>query len=387
MTFARRAGTVVLAAVFSPMALCACKSAPAAEPAIEGAAQPTKAVANPSAFPVNHEAWAKFGYRLDWVGFPFPRQGRAPKVVALKGFDDVVLAQEGDTTVTVLETATGQRRWSTDLTGPLTRFVSLDRDALDPSRVVLSSESEAFVLSIPNGNMLGRERFDRVVNTRAVMAGPIAIYGTSKGEILAHRLGLGVKAWGFGTNNPIDAAPIVVGSSILTVNQAGEVTALTSEGNLQGRNRIFGGTSTDPVTNGTLVFIAGLDQSLWAFDEIASLAWRYRTPGPLRTQPAAFGDRVYVEVRNQGLTALTAADGTVVWSSKDASGTVIASREREVLAWNAETSTMTLLEAERGEVIHTVAMPGVRQIFTDDTANAPMYAVSDKGVVARFVKK
>ncbi len=411
MTFARRAGTVIVALVVAPMGLCGCNAAPAGglEPqsgtgpeggAVRGTASASgsgsglgsglgsaRASNDPSAFPVDHEAWAKLGFRLDWVGFPFPRQGRAPKVVSLVGYDDVVVAQESDSTVTVLEAATGQRRWATDLTGPLTRFVSLNRDPLDPNRVILTSESEAFVLAIPNGNLLGRERFDRVVNTRGVLDGSMLIYGTSSGEVLAHRLGVGVKAWGFGTNDPIDAAPVLVGSTVLTVNQGGEVLALGTDGKLAGRNRIFGGTATDPVSNGTLAFVAGLDQSLWAFDESAGLAWRYRTPGPLRTQPAVFGDRIYVEIRDLGLTALATADGTVVWSSKGVAGTVISARGGELLVWDDDTETLTLIGAERGAVLTTAKVPGVEQLFTDGVETSPIYAVSDKGVVARFVRR
>ncbi|MDI1288531.1 MAG: PQQ-binding-like beta-propeller repeat protein [bacterium] len=384
MMFARLAGTALMAAILAPTCLSACKSAPAAEPKVQPTAETAPKSAN---FPVDHDSWAKLGYRLDWVGFPFARQGRNPKILAIRGYDDVIFALESDSTIAVLETATGQRRWATDLAGPLTRFVSLNRDVVDPSRVLVSSESEVFLLSIANGNILGRERFEQVVNTRAIVEGPMAVYGTSKGQILAHHLGIGVKAWGFGTDDPIDAAPVRVGNSILVINQAGAIVVLTPEGQLVGRNKIFGGTAGDPVSDGHFAFIAGLDQSVWAFDQVGGLAWRYRTPAPLRVQPATFGDTVYVEVRGQGLTALAAADGTVKWSNKDIGGTVIASNNGSLLVWNAATSSMALIDAARGDTIHSAPVAGIKQIFTDSADGAPLYAVSDKGVLARFVRR
>ncbi len=384
MMFSRLAGTALLAAILMPACLTACQASPAKK--VEGTPAPTSATTAAN-FPVDHEAWSKMGFKLDWVGFPFPRQGRAPKVVNLKGFDDVVIAQESDSTVTVMETGTGQRRWSTDLTGPLTRFVSLDRDPVDSGNVILTSESETFILAIANGNLVGRESFDHVVNTAGVMEGPLSIYGTSKGEVLAHRRGIGVKAWGFGTGDPIEAAPVRVGGSILVVNQAGGITALTPSGRLIGRNAIYGGTASNPVTDGSLAFIAGLDQSVWAFDSFGSLGWRYRTPGPVRAQPAVFGTVLYVEIPQQGLTALGSADGSVKWSNRDVTGTVIAVRGSSLFVWNAKTSTITLVDAARGDVIATAASPGIVQLFTDGGENSPIYAVSDKGVVARFVRR
>lgn len=385
MMFARLAGTALLASILTPACLTGCQSAPAAAPKDE---PKTSTSTRSDNFPVDHDAWAKLGYRLDWVGFPFARQGRDPKIIAIRGYEDVVFALESDSTIAVMEAPTGQRRWATDLSGPLTRFVSLNRDVLDPSRVLISSESEVFLVSVANGNIVGRDRFERVVNTPAIVEGPLAIYGTNGGEVVAHRLGTDVKAWGFGTNDPIDAAPVRVGGSILVVNQAGQVVCLTPEGNLVGRNKIFGGTASNPVSNGSLAFIAGTDQSVWAFDQIASLAWRYRTPAPLRVQPATYGDAVYVEVGGgQGLTSLATADGSVIWSNKDVSGTVIASNDANLLVWNAAAGSMVLVDSARGDTVFSAPIPGIRQIFTDGTTGAPLYAVSDKGVVARFVRR
>lgn len=342
--------------------------------------------ASRSAFPVVHDDWAKMGYRLDWVGFPFvdaPPRGQGVRVLTQP---DVLILQDRNSTVSVMETTTGKVRWSVDLAGPLTKFVSLDRDPSRPDQVLVCSETEAFTLSLATSNLLGRERFERVVNTRPVLAGDVAIFGTSSGEIYAHLLGRGVKAWGFVAHGGFDADPVVIGGVIGFVSQGEDVCFLTPSGTLVGRARIYGSLGNDPVTDGRLMFIAGLDQSVWAFEPSGARAWRFRTSSPLRTQPAFHKDTLYVDVPGSGLVALDPGTGAQKWvCTSVTSGTVIETRGGRLLIWTGR--GLALVDPGNGDIVDQVATPGIASVHADASEDANLFVVSDRGVVAKFVPR
>ncbi len=334
-----------------------------------------------TSFDVNYQAWSGFGYRLDWVGFPFPA-AVSPRVTEVKAFDDVVIAQQADTTVAVLEASTGRYRWATDLANPLTKFVGIVRDASDPSRIIVSSESEAFILSLPNGNLLSREQFQKVVNTPPVQAGNLGIYGTPVGEVLAHVYGRGVKAWGFDTIGAIEADVVVVGDVLCAVSQAGDVMFLSTDGTLRGRARIYGPLANNPVASENAVYIAGTDQSVWAFDGAGRMMWRYRTPVKLTAQPTLHEDTLYVTIPGQGLTAFDAVSGSVRWKQAEVAGDVIAKRGANLVVRTDR--GLALVNPTDGGVEQRLDLPGVTRVVTDEFVDGRLYAVNSNGLIAKF---
>jgi outer membrane protein assembly factor BamB len=347
------------------------------------------ATRSPKAFKVNHDDWQKVGYKLDWIGYPFVGEADNDEgdveVTTLHAYGDIVVGQDRQSTVTTLEASNGQTRWSTQLAGPLTRFVGMNRDPYDPSRIIVSSESEAFTLAAASGNIVGRERFSRVVNTQPVMIGNLVICGTSTGEILAHSLGRGVKAWGFVSVGSIVAKPVAMGDGIAAVSQGGDVLFLNSGGSLIGRGQIYEGLDNDPVAEGDMLFIAGRDRSVWAFDTAGNRLWRYRTSSPLTAQPTAHGGVVYVDIPGQGLTAFEEPTGRVMWSSAKVSGTVIGSRHGKLLVNKGE--TLTLVDPARGDVLEQITVPNLKKIVVDNFDDGKIYAVNNHGVVAKFVPR
>lgn len=334
---------------------------------------------------VDHEAWAKLGYRLDWQGFPFVAAGNTAHVTRIAPYDDMVLVQESSSAVALLEANTGAKRWAVSLTNPIIKFSGISRDPQDSARILVSSEAELFGLAAQSGNLVIREKYEKVVNTAPVMLGHLAVYGGSTGEVQAHVVGRAVKAWGFDLQGSIDADPVRVGDSVGTVSQAGEVIFLTDKGAVLGRNKIFQGLANDPVANDTTMFIAGLDQSVWAFEFTGALAWRYRTSVPLKDQPTLNGDTLYINVPGQGLTALNAADGHVRWVSKAAGGTVIALRNKQLIAWDGKTAFA--IDPDRGDVYDKVELPDTKLLVLDKLDNGNAYAVDGRGVVSKFVPR
>lgn len=337
-------------------------------------------------FPAVHEDWSRMGYRMDWVGFPFVDAAPRGVLRDAAAFDDVFVIQDRQSTVSVLEAATGKVRWSVDLAGPLTKFVAITRDATNPDQIMVCSESEAFTLSLASSNLVGRERFERVVNTRPVMAGGLGIFGTSTGEVYAHQFGQGTTAWAFRMNGAIEADPILIGDTIGVVSIGEDVCFFSLGGSLLGRARLFGAVATNPVTDGRSLLIAGLDQSVWSFDPSGLRLWRYRTSSPLRTQPTAHDGVLYVNVPGTGLVALDPTTGQQKWACKDLSDArVIGVRAGRLLAWTGR--GLATVDPATGDLVDRIQTPGIMNVYADRFVDGNLYGVSERGVVGKFIPR
>jgi outer membrane protein assembly factor BamB len=337
-------------------------------------------------FPVNHEDWSRIGYRLDWVGFPFPGAPAGTKVNFVTPSQEVLVLLQADSTVSLLETSNGRTRWSTQLAGPLTKFVSVDRDTQNANNVLVSSESEMFTVSAANGSLLARDRFARVVNTRPIIHNNLATYGSSTGEVMAHVMGRsGIKAWGFMSNAAIDADPVVCGETMAFVSQGGDVMFFGQGGGLVGRGAIYQGLENNPAADGDRLYIAGLDRSVWCFNTTGHEEWRVRTDAPLRSQPSAHAGTVWVTIPSRGLTAFDGANGKVKWANPNVQGTVIGTRNGRLVVRSNE--GLVTLNPGDGAIIERAATPGIVNVVTDKFEDGTLYAVSDRALVGRFIPR
>jgi len=350
---------------------------------------PTVKAAPPSGpqagFDADYAAWSGLGYRLDWSGFPFPGLAthRTKDMVA---YQDVLAILDSSSNFALLETSTGERRWATELANPLTKFVAVSRDPLDQGRLVVSSQSEAYVLAVATGTLLDREQFSRVVSTRPVIAGNIMIFGSIAGEVVGHLLGRNLRSWAFQGRGSFTSDPVRLADGTVGIaSQSGDVLFLTPRGQLVGRGSILGGLASHPVTDGNLLFIAGLDQSVWCFAPSGANIWRHRTSSQLRAQPTHLNGVLYCSIPREGLTSFEAMTGKVLWSNPKVAGTVIGTRDGRALVWDAAAPSLTTIDPVDGEIIETIQLPGVTTIVTDATDNPNLYAMTASGVVGKFI--
>lgn len=385
MHVARRSLSLLLVAGLALGGLAGCKTRGGAKgegtgKAAQTAAQPGEAAK--SAFPMVHEDWAKLGYRLDWVSFPFGGVGR-PIVRQLQAGSDLVIVQAQDSTVAAMETATGRRRWATDLTGPNTKWVGVDRIGGDQGQVLVASESELFGLAAGTGALQSRERFEYVINTRPVLVSNLLVAGTSVGRVQAHAIGRKLTAWAFMSNGAFESAPVLIGDTIAIVSQAGDVLFMNPTGNLMGRSRVFGAIDADPATDGSSLFVASRDQSLWAFAPSGAVLWRHRTSNPLNHSPAFFNGMVYCDLGGEGFTAFDPVTGKPRWTTNKVHGNVIGTRNGRLLV--RDEAGVSLVDTARGDVLARAELPGVGKIVGDKFEDGTLYAVSTNGVLAKFI--
>ncbi len=299
---------------------------------------------------------------------------------------DSFVIQDRTSETALLDGSTGERRWGASLANPLTKFVGAARDTVDASRVLVSSESEGYLLDIATGSLVAKTKYERVVNTRPQLVGRVAIFGTSTGEVVSHVVSQSVKGWGFQTGGSIEADPVLLADGdIGVVSQAGDIIFLNQRGQVIGRNRILGPVAMDPVTDGESLYIGGQDQSIWAFASNGALRWRHRTSSPLSAQIAVRSGVVYCSVPGEGLLAMNAADGAVTWKAAGVSGSVIAFRNGRLLVRTA--SGIDMLDPANGSVVNSVPLPGISMLVPEAMDDGVIYAVSTRGTVAKLLPR
>lgn len=332
------------------------------------------------------EEYAKIGYRLDWAGYPAVT-GSLP-IERIMAFSDMVVVQEAGSFVTILEPNTGTRRCAEQLGTHLSKFVGMAREG---DRVYCATEGEVFVMDTQTCNLVGRQKTEKNVSTEPVMVGSLLIFGTGVGEVLAHMsqsaVG-GVKAWGFLTTGAFERKPALIGGRVIgAVSQAGSIVFLDAlSGDLLGQTKIYKGVATDPVCDANLMFVASLDQSIYAFaPEGATEIWRHRTAAPLRDQPTVHDGRLYCAIPGEGLTAFEASNGNIVWQCKDFGGSVVAVNKGRLVVWNG--TEAALIDPATGDIISRAKLPGVSFLKPDAFVDGNLYVVSKSGVIAKFVPR
>ena len=323
--------------------------------------------------PVAHDSWAALGYRLDWRGFA--TVGRGNRVTQFALGDDVLAVQESGSRVSLLEKRDGSMRWTNELSSRLTRFVGL---GLMRDRVLASSQSELMWLDTATGNVVVRQPFSKVVSTPPMISGGIAVYGTSAGEIVGHVLSNGVKLWGFQTSGVIDQPPVDVNGVAGVVAQSGDVYFVDPQsGMLYGGGRMFAGTRSAPTAGDGAMYIAGLDQSLWAFEPSGAVRWRFRTESPLTARPTHHNARY--------------CEGPAGWrASTDrtpAMGVVGGPRHRgaQPRHWSSSRD-----RSRCWSIRLTARSPGSRSrtwLLIAEGLDGPIYAVSASGSISRFIPR
>lgn len=355
---------------------------------IEGRRQPgvSASVAQRDAgFVIPYESYAAVGYRLDWRGYPTIHPGE--RITSLASFSDSLAVHESGNALTVMESANGTVRWSSALASRLTRFVGFSRinDPRYGDSLAVASDSEAFVLSTATGTLLARQPFGLVVNVGPLAVGATGVYGTPSGDLIGHHYASGIRMWTVGASGSYEQPPVRVGDMIGSVTRTGRVLFVdAATGRLVAGGRVFSGPGAPLASNGVAMYVASVDQSLYAFAPTGEMLWRHRTSSPLRLAPAATPDAVYCTT-DGSLKAFDAYSGQVIWTAEGVSGTVLGRRQSNLLVWDG--TAMMLVDAARGDLIAREILPGVRLIAMSAFEDGDMYVASTSGVVAKFVPR
>lgn len=326
-----------------------------------------------------YERYAALGYRLEWRGAPLVGSGR--RSLFVEAYDDALVFQDTGNILTYIDSTTGLRRWSAEVDRPLAKFVGVTRAN---GRVYSASDTELFEFDQRTGELHERHNLAEIASTAPVVIGSIAVLGTISGEVLGHSLVSTYKQWGYRLSGSIDGKPVRTGDAVAAVSQRGDVIVLNpATGASFSRARLFGGVANNPVADATTVYIASLDQSVYAISaDRGATRWRHRAEHPIRAQPTLHGDRLYVEIPYRGLVCFNAGDGSIVWEAASVRGEVIGVRDGALLVWDGRVAHT--LDPARGDVVQRVEITGLFALVTDRFEDGNLYSVTPDGRVSRW---
>lgn len=330
-------------------------------------------------FTIDHPKWKDLGYRWDWTGFPGFQSGE--KVLFTNVYDDIIVVQGNRASVAVLDTSTGRSVWLDRLANPLTRFVGMTRDG---QTLYIVAESQVFIVDAKTGNWLDRQNISEVVNTQPVLFEGNLLFGTGIGRVLCHRIDYGLTTWSYDIGSPVVADLVMVNGVIGAMSQSGKgLFVSASLATALGHPTTGPGISTDPVTDGEKMYVAGLDQSAYAFEPgMDGHLWRFRTEDPLTTQPTIHNGVFYLSTESRGLIAIDPDNGHELWTGPEAGGEVVATRSGSLVVWDGK--KIKLVDPTNGDLISSFDAPGLTMLKTDRFDDGSLFGVTRSGAVIRF---
>lgn len=331
-------------------------------------------------FKPDDASYAKLGFRRDWTGFPHVARARQP-VRFIDVAEDLVIVQDTRNTITALNGGNGSQRWATTIANPLTRFHGLIRES---GQVHGAAEAEVFTLDLATGTLTSRQQFDRLASSMPVLVGDTMVYGTGDGRVLGHNLTLNVGAGGNTIDGSVRVPVAIVGDAVGVVSDSGSVMFLDA-GTLRliSRSSMYRGSVSAPIAGDSMMFVASLDQSIYAFAQGASRpVWSYLTQSPLRSQPVHADGVVYCDIPGEGMVAFEAYSGRKIWTQKGVGGTIIGRNKGRLIAWDGQTATT--LDPATGDIIDRVTLPNLTHVLMDRFDGGNLYVVTNKGAVGKF---
>ena len=352
--------------------------------------------AGPPITPQNQEASASFdsgelrsiGYSRGWRAYPIVT--RREKVEHAKAYDDLLLVLEGGSTLSCVDTQDGAVRWNIQLDTPITPFLGIEREG---NLIYVNSSSELYVVDALSGELRARQTLPLVVTTGPVRHNGQLIFGCADGQVFSYIPTREVKLWGNQLNNPIAMDATMVDGIVAFVSTEGDVlfidptrgAVVERAGGGQRFNALFDGPGAAPAAAPGMLIVPSEDQSLWAFTPASSRnLWRVPTQGPINSTPVVHGDHVFIDLPELGFSAVSLGTGEVDWSLADVGGELVSVRDGLLVVFDADEQVLTQVDPATGDVFGSVPVGGITRVETSELVDAPIYLMTDSGLVARF---
>ena len=186
----------------------------------------------------------------------------------------------------------------------------------------LANAGEVFAIRLADGGLNWKYPAENAESGRFYYAAPVPagdylLAGDYLNTLHALNASNGFQQWAYSQAGRFVASPLVVNDVIVAPNSNRSVYGFDLNGTLLWK---FGSTEAfwaQPVTDGTLAFVAGMDHFLYAIQpDDGSLAWKTDLEGAMAYGPAVGEGKVYQTTIASELIALNAADGVVEWRFK-----------------------------------------------------------------------
>ena len=330
---------------------------------------------------IDHDGWAEVGYQWQWTGYP-PMQKNAV-IEHATAYDDLLTFVGSGSTVSVLEANTGKVRWSRQLDRASTRFVEpVRRDGT----LYSASDTELWELDLRNGNTIDRDSMGTLINTKPLIVDNLAIFGTLAGELFAFQMDSDFKLWSYKFEGPINQPAITVNDGyIAAMSEKGDIRTLESVNAHSGMTaHIAGGSDAELISDGIGLYIASLDQSLYAFDVLDGYRfWRIRSSNPVSVQHTLHEGVLYASTKDRGMMAIDSATGEMLWNNPEVGGWVLTvADDSELIAWSG--FEMLAIDKERGDILARTPLQNISGVRTNSVVDGDIYVITYDGGVAKF---
>jgi hypothetical protein len=220
--------------------------------------------------------------------------------------------------------------------------------------------------------------------------GSSMIFGTGTGLASWFQYGSGYN-WRATTLGGHVTAPICIAGDVAIAGSTnGTVLALdASSAGIRWTRKLAAGVEAKAAADDVACYVAGLDQSVWAFDlSRGRVLWQHFTQSALTNAPTRIADGLYVQIPGEGLVSFNPLpqekpDGEIRWKSK-APGNVIGRMGTNVMAWDAPTHTLSAVDVGSGRVVHEVRLPKVETIRFSPMVDGEVFVGSTDGNVERL---
>lgn len=321
-------------------------------------------------------------YRLQWhMGLAVPAAVDIQHVAVMDNGDLAVV--ESDNFVTYIEGQTGEVRWRKVVGN---RFQDLMAPVFHNEHVLVSTAAQVFVLSAINGRLVDVYDLEHsAVTPPAIERGHI-IFGGADGKVFAHELGTGIFIWAYQMSGAVETRLLDLSGQIFLVDRAGHVAAFNAESGriiYRKTDPPYDGVVAAPVAHEALVYVASLDQTLYAFNRTGGrLAWRYLTERPLRRTPVVLGNRLYQYTSDRGMVAMEAATSRELWRA-DWDGVPVNLRDSELIVVEGA-NTLAVADVETGEIYDRHTFAAVDRFIFPQSEGGPLYLIAGDGRIMKL---
>ncbi len=332
----------------------------------------------------------EFDYRIGWQ--------RTPSTDAIDHFElsgDSVFALDGQNFLARMRASDGVRLWRVPILKPIEEVYGIafipERD-----RVYVTAGGVLVELDGSTGNQLSRQELSKVAATGPTEYGNFILYGARNGQLVWHSLDAQYLWKSYQMAPSIVVKPVVDDSREYVVSSGsnGRLMVLrVSNASQMWNTQLLGDVVAEPAAVNGVVYVSSLDQHLRAYDmETGRKLWAILTASPLSTSPSVIGDRVYQEIPDVGLVCMEALPfdapgGVEVWRTDGTTGSVITQRNNDLILWDGESRTLTIVDGKHGAVMKSMELPKVKYLYSSGLVEGVLYAVSDTGVVQRLIPR
>lgn len=331
----------------------------------------------------------EFGYRIVWQTEPLATRDSDAQFTT-PGRDSIWFADSSGSVVRVRR-SNGETVWRASTFKGIERVLGIDHLPLGEHSncVYVVTQINVVALDALTGAMHKRMNMSQLPTTAPGVFGPYFVYGTRNGLVSWYQYGTGFGWRSTTLGGAVEATPTVAGDLVLAGSTNGTVQALSaSSTRIIWERRLSAGVETRIAVDKDAAFVAGRDQSLWAFDlQRGRVLWQYFTQTPLLNDPVRLGDGLYLQIPGEGLVSFNPhptnrPDGEVRWRSS-VPGNVIGTSTTNLLVWDQPTQTLSLVAKENGRVVAQRVLPQVQAITVAPAIDGDLFLTAADGRIQR----